>query len=312
MSVKVTKVKNMKIDPGKGKAYAYETAPDMPKAHQNCLVIGPRGSGKTVAVVNLVERMPYHRIFIISPSVASNRSVMDRLRIDPSDVYEDPDDISCLDKIKAAVEQERDDYEQFLVDSAKWKAFTNQLKKRDVSHQMFEDDILDFWDGHDFVKPVWKYGMKDGQPIKPCMALILDDCVGSGLYTRGIRKLNAFTIFHRHIGQFHGPEGGALGISLFFLVQSFRCAGGGLSKCIRNNTTSQILFKTKSSKELDEVSEECSGEVSKEDFMKLYEYAVREKHDFLFIDMSPKPEQPSGFRRNLDEYLTVDSIKPPE
>ena len=302
--IKVTKIKNLAIDPGNGTAFAYDTPEMMPKAHQNCLVVGPRGSGKTVATVNLVERMGYDRIFIISPSVASNRSVMDRLRIDPDDVYPDPN-ASALASIKRKIEGERDDLEEFEADLARWKAFMHKLKHSDDTHGMFSDDMLDFWDGREFIKPVWKYGMKDGKPRRPMLALILDDCVGSDLYTRGIRQLNAFTIFHRHLGQLHGPEGGAIGCSLYFLVQSYKCQGGGLSKCIRNNTTSLIVFRTKSEKELDEISDECSGEISKQDFIKLYNAAMVDKHSFLFIDLHRKPHHPSGFRRNLDEFLQI-------
>ena len=29
----------------------------------------------------------------------------------------------------------------------------------------------------------------------------------------------------------------------------------------------------------------------------------REKHDFLFVDLHPKPNHPSGFRRNFDEFI---------
>ena len=39
----------------------------------------------------------------------SNKELMDRLNIDPEDVFEDPDDLTCLDAIKAAIEAERDD-----------------------------------------------------------------------------------------------------------------------------------------------------------------------------------------------------------
>lgn len=304
MSVKITKIKGLAIDPGKGNAFAYETPEHMPKAHQNCLVVGPRGSGKTVATVNLVENMGYDRVFIISPSVASNKNIMDRLRIDPDDVYAQPN-AAALAHVKQKIEQIRDEYEEFLEKLERWKAFMHKLKHSDDTQTLFSDDMVDFFDGREFVKPIWKYGMKDGKARLPMLALILDDCVGSELYTRGIRQLNAFTIFHRHLGQLHGKEGGAIGCSLYFLCQCFKCSSGGISKCIRNNTTSMIIFHTKSEKELDEISDECNGEVSKQDFMKLYDTAMVDKHSFLFIDLHKKEHHPSGFRRNLDEFLTI-------
>ena len=102
------KVKNLQVIPPRGSAFGCETPPDLPKLHQACLVVGPRGAGKTTATVALVERLPFDRIFVISPSMKSNKELMDRLKIDPADVYEDPDDIECLELIKKKIEAELD------------------------------------------------------------------------------------------------------------------------------------------------------------------------------------------------------------
>ena len=81
---------------------------------------------------------------------------------------------------------------------------------------------------------------------------------------------------------------------------------GGISKCIRNNATSLIVFSSKSEKQLDEIAAECSGEVSKETFMQVYNHAIQQKHDFLFIDFFKKDSHPSMFRRNFSEYIVTD------
>ena len=67
---------------------------------------------------------------------------------------------------------------------------------------------------------------------KPHMAVLFDDVMGSLLFTKGIRKLNKMTIFHRHLGQLE--KGGRLDAPLYFLVQSYKAQAGGISKCIRN------------------------------------------------------------------------------
>ena len=77
---------DLQIKPPSGSAFGCETPPAMPKLHQACLVVGPRGSGKSTATVNLIERLPFDRIFVISPSMKSNKELMDRLKIDPEDV----------------------------------------------------------------------------------------------------------------------------------------------------------------------------------------------------------------------------------
>jgi len=41
------------------------------------------------------------------------------------------------------------------------------------------------------------------------------------------------------------------------LVQSYKSQAGGISKWIRNQATTIVLFKTKNDKELQEIQEEC-------------------------------------------------------
>ena len=102
-----------------GKAFAYETAPDLPKLHQNMLIVGARGQGKTVAAVNLLKMLQFDRIFVVSPTMKSNAEIMKALKIDPNDVHEDPDDISCIQKIKEAVQKEADELEKYRDDLRK-------------------------------------------------------------------------------------------------------------------------------------------------------------------------------------------------
>ena len=267
----------------------------MPKLHQACLVVGPRGAGKTTAVVNLIERLPFDRIFVISPSIASNKELMKRLKIDSQDIYEDPDDISCLDKIKASIEQERDDLERYQQEMKRYRQLMKVIHSESPLFKLNDQDLGDFFQNGDFQPPKHKW---NGKP--PCMCLLIDDAMGSQLYSKP-RRLNQFTIFHRHLGQL--KEGGALGCSLFFLVQSYKAVAGGISRTIRSNATSMILFANKNLKMLTEVAEELAGEVAPEVFFNVFNQAMRDKHDFLFIDLHRKPNHPSAFRRNLDTFL---------
>jgi uncharacterized membrane-anchored protein YjiN (DUF445 family) len=52
-----------------------------------------------------MERMPYDRIIVVSPSIKSNKVLMSRLKIEPEDIYENPDDTAILDEIKEKIEQ---------------------------------------------------------------------------------------------------------------------------------------------------------------------------------------------------------------
>lgn len=249
---------------------------------------------KTTALVNFIERMPYTKILCISPTMNLNKDLMKRLHIKEEDIYPDPNDITIIDKIKQKIEAMARDWDQYLADLKRWNAFQKALTNANQLFQVSDNDLLSFFHGGDFMPP--KHKEKD------CIAIFFDDCLGSALFSKGSRKLNSMVILHRYLGQL--KEGGALGASLYFLVQSYKCSNsGGITKSIRNNATTLILFHTKSQKGLDEIAEECSAEVDTDTFMKLVKEAHKEPHDFLLIDLHKKDNHPSGFRRNLDTFL---------
>jgi hypothetical protein len=301
--MKTEKLKGLDISTGKSKGFAFETDPDLPKAHQSMLFVGKRASGKTLSCVNLLEKMKYDRIFVISPSVKSNKEYMDRLNLNPDDIEDDVDDITCIDRVIAKIEQERDDLEEYWEKLARWKKFNKQLNEGYMLNDIEDDDLLELYNPitNNFDKPKHKWGGRI-----PMTAILFDDVVGSMLFTKGIRRLNKLTIYHRHIAPF-AEKGGAVGVSLYFLIQTYKAQAGGISKCIRNNTTSLVLFKSKNETELKDIQQECSGEISEEVFYKMYDYATAEPHSFLFVDFHPKEEK-YRFRKHWNELLLPDEI----
>ena len=297
--MKELKIKNFEVLPFKD-TQAIETHKHMPKMHQLCVAVGKRASGKTTFLTNLLEHLPIDRLFIISPSMKSNKGLMDRLKgmCDEIDIFDDPDDVSCLEEIKGRIEQERDDLETYWEDI---KRYNKMMKKVNSRHQFVDiddEDMLSFFTAGRFQEPKHKWGGR-----KPCVSILIDDAQGSALY-KG-RKLNQFCIYHRHIGGF--KKGGALGCSIFFAIQNYKSQSGGLSRTIRNNTTSLVVFKNKDEKEMKEISKEVNGEVDEETFNRVYDQAFdgEGEHNCLFIDLHKKKDQPSMFRRNLDTYLVL-------
>jgi hypothetical protein len=294
-----TSDKHLEVQAPKSSAFTYETAPNLPKLHQNMLIIGARGAGKSVAACHICKLLNFHRIFAISPTMRSNRDIMSKLKIDPQDVFEDPDDVTCIDSIKRAIEKEAEDLDTYREQLKRYNKMMETMKSASPITSIADDDLEMFFERNQFLPPKHKW---NGE--RPRCALLCDDCMGSNLFTKGARKLNAFVIKHRHIGQLES-EPTAIGCSCFWLLQSYLSQHGGISKTIRNNATSIILFKTKSEKALDEISLECAGEVSKEDFMSVYETAIQKDHDFLFIDFFKKASHPSMFRRNFTEFIML-------
>ena len=117
----------------------------------------------------------------------------------------------------------------------------NKLMKDIESGKYTGNDelLLQFFNDADnaFLKPTHRWNGR-----KPRIGVLIDDCMGSLLYSKP-RKLNGLATYSRHLGQL--KKGGSIGVSLFFLIQSFKAQTGGLNKVIRNQATSLILFKTK-------------------------------------------------------------------
>ena len=289
--MKTARVKNLHIIPPKSESGSYQTDTFLPKMHQVCIAVGKRASGKSTAIVNLIERLKYDYCIAVSPTMNSNKELMERLKIEHT--FEDIDDTAVIDKIKDIVKGEAEDLERYKEELKTYNKIIKDLK----DGKRLDDDILlqYFGDDNYFQKPEHRWGGE-----KPRIAVIFDDMLGSGIYSKP-RKLNGLSTYSRHVGQL--KEGGAIGVSLFFMIQSFKCQTGGLNKVIRNQCTSMCLFKTKDKQEMKDVAESVSGEINEELFTKVYDTAIIEPYDFLFIDLHKKKEHPSMFRRKLDEFI---------
>ena len=297
--MKTSKVKGLEIIPPKSESGLYTTDTFMPKMHQVCIAVGKRASGKSTAIINLIERMKFDHVIAVSPTMNSNKELMDRLNIEH--VFEDIDDPGVIDSIKDIVKKEAEDLERYKEEVKRYNKLMTDLKD---GKYMDDDLLLQFFsDEGNFIKPVHRW---NGE--KPRIAVIFDDMLGSGIYSRP-RKLNGLSTYSRHVGQL--KEGGALGVSLFFMIQSFKCQTGGLNKVIRNQCTTMLLFKTKDRQEMKDVAESVSGEIGEDIFNKVYDTAIGDgsNYPFLLIDLHKKKEHVSMFRRRLDEFIIPDNLE---
>jgi hypothetical protein len=234
--MKTAKVKGLDIIPPKSESGLYTTDTFMPKMHQVCVAVGKRASGKSTAIINLIERMKFDYCIAVSPTMNSNKELMDRLKIEHT--FEDVDDTNVIDKIKDIVKAEAEDLERYKDELKRYNKLMKDLKEG----KYLDDDLLlqFFSDENHFQKPEHRWN-----GMKPRIACIFDDMLGSGIYSRP-RKLNGLSTYSRHVGSL--KEGGAIGVSLFFMIQSFKCQVGGLNKVIRNQCTSMCFLKQKINK----------------------------------------------------------------
>ena len=286
-------VRGLDIKPPKiSSAFKYETAPHLPKLHQNCILLGARGSGKGVAMANMVKMMPFDRVLMISPTALSNKEILKDLNIADEDIF-DPDDPESVKKVREIVEFEAADLERYRYEMKMYQKFMKLLKQ---SESFIPDEMLElFYQDGDFKPPEHRW---DGR--EPIIACLIDDCQSTPLFRN--RQFQNLVIRHRHVGQF--KEGGALGLSLFICLQNYT-SQGGCPRSIRGNVTSMCIFKIKDEKQLKQVASECSGEISTDQFYDVYNQAIGdgEAHQFLFVDFNKKPSHPSMFRRYYNTYL---------
>lgn len=292
--MKTVKVQNMEIIPPKSTSGDFVTPPMCIEGHCVLLAVGKRKSGKTTACTSLVEKMGFDYVIAVSATMASNKELMTRLNIKHEF---DPDDPMVIDKIKQIVEEEAADLERAQDQLRRYNKLMSLVRSSTPLFRLPEEDLETFYQDGDFKRPSHKWNFR-----KPKIAVIFDDCLGSQVYSKP-RKLNGLATYSRHVGQL--KEGGSIGVSLFLLIQSFKCQSGGLNKVVRNQCTAMMVFRTKDAAEMEDIADSCAGEIDKATFMRIYEEAIGDGsgYPFLLVDFAKRKEHPSMFRRRLNEFI---------
>ena len=109
------------------------------------------------------------------------------------------------------------------------------------------------------------------------------------------------------MGSFENGEP-PIGMSIFIAVQNYVAPGNeGIPKSIRGNINCCAIWKTGNLKELDLLTTELSGVLPKEEILEAYNYVMNKdpnnRHNFLFVDLTPKKHHPSPYRMNYTEWI---------
>ena len=284
-------------------AFAIDTPREHISLSSIVLCVAKKQSGKTRFITNLLYQLKQagsmDRIFWISDTVSSNKKMLENLDIRPEDIIS-PNDPDAVDKIVAEIEKERDLLVEYREKMKRWKAFYKNLDLNNL--EFLTAELLEFYNPHtrQFEKPThWLNGRK------PVIGIGCDDIQSSDII--GSKKFKNMCIKIRHYGAFENGEP-PIGASLFICVQNYTCSGNeGIPKSIRGNTNCVAVWKTGNMKELDLLATELSGVIPKEDILQACDFVMsREpdnRHNFLFLDLTPKKEHPSPFRMNYDTWL---------
>lgn len=285
----------------KSSAFTIDTPSDFFNLHAVFLAIAKRGVGKTTAYSNLLRLMKVNnvldRFILVSPTYHNNKHYFEGLPLDEEkDVIEPTKNTPEI--LMEILDEEGADYDRYHEELKEYNELQRFIKNGGNIDNYDPFHILK-WSTYDDLrnvpKPTHRYNGR-----KPIITIFFDDCQGADLF-KPSSKLSNLVIKHRHLGKTN--DDGAIGCTLLFACQNYTSSSAGLPKSIRNNTTHMLVFRNKNMKELQLIAEECSGEISTEQFFNIYNRAIQNQHDFLLIDFHPKKEHPSNFRRNFNEFL---------
>jgi Cdc6-like AAA superfamily ATPase len=272
--------------------------PDCIKIPTQILYCGRRGSGKSYSCWNLLTHLKsmglLTRLFVISPTARArtNLDLWQSLDADEEDVTEDTSVDSLrrvIDECEAAGREYRR-YEELVKKHAELQMWLR--KKCDIS--AIPAELLVYADSH---PEIWEKVLDPQLEVKrPVYHVVLDDVLGLPLM-RSTLLVNLATR-HRHIGS-------GCGLSVHITAQSYTSNVGGVPRCVRNNITVLVFFKSYNDKEIEKVIEECA-ELPPEQFRRMYDLATSEPHRPLCIEISPKREE-LRYRASWNTLLLPDA-----
>ena len=280
----------------KKSAFSIETPPDQLRLHQLICICAPRGCGKMIQGSSWFQGLKRQgcmdRIFIMSPTIESNREMLSPLGILPEDEYHNGERESIEDIIRKG-DEEMDEWEEYQEAVLLYQL----LNDPNVDINRIKPELLlkALEKGYFNKKPESKYGHR------PVLGLIVDDLQGSNIYSTAPKNpfINML-LRHRHLFR-------SLGLTVCMMCQTYGGAGG-VPRIVRQNITSLLLGPQKNEKVIEQIAEEVGGQIDHDIFMKAYQMGThndhpdKPNHNFLLIDFHPKSPD-KMFRRNLDTYI---------
>ena len=300
--MKVKKLNVYNEEPDKGVSNEYATQPDA--FRQPCLwyISAVRNSGKSYLCSKFLAQAKrdktFDKVYMITPSFASNRAYFGKYVNEEEDVYEPTKDSIC--KVIKRVEADRDAWEEYVEKLKRYKEFKKEIKHRSLANYA-DDELLYHYESGHMEKPTYEYK----EPVKS--VLILDDCLGSPaiLQSSGLGRIASL---NRHIAPLKEEYNGrsACGLAVIVLSQSYRMQNGP-ARLLRENLSLFTLFKNKQEKQMEVIKEELGSVIDVELFIKAYDHATKEKYGSLTLDFNPKCPSKT-FRKNLNECIVFDEL----
>ena len=286
------------------------------KMYMTSLFIGAPRSGKTTSAIQLADYLQNNKliteIFLLSPTVESNKAAFKCLNIPDENMF---DDLERSNEILTSIENNA----KYNVEQ--WKLMKEQMtekqynktyariyklhklqQKYDIQNNEFQIKFSDNYDDDD------EYKMSDEDfemlidnnfekepyyyQYGPSYLIILDDILGSNVISKKTNnKLNKIIANHRHSH-----------LNIFILTQYYRA----IPKSIRSNVKQFFLWKIQDIIQMKIFYDEIANNFfnSFDEFKYVFINITSEPHNFLCIDQDPKNDNlkiRSGFNGIISE-----------
>jgi hypothetical protein len=261
---------------------------NLPLNYSVQLYVASRGMGKTYRFCLLQKLYEINkmyqgnkevsqRIFLISPTADANECFQSLKWLAEEDIYKSYSD-EILQNILDDIEEEQNNTRDYLEQKVVWNKFIRV--KTNVEKMDYEELFI-------LEKLNYEPPVECRYPNGCVNTLAVDDCIGTSAYKSTGKSLLTNTVLrNRHK---------CLNIALF--TQALKC----IPRSIRSNCSVFILFKTASiATIIDDLYQEISAYISINDFTRIFEFATKEPHDCLTIDLSQKENK---FKINFDKIL---------
>jgi len=219
------------------------------------------------------------RVVVMSPTFGANPVFSSLKHLSEADVITDYSDETLVDLLED-IKKEHEATQEYKMQQQIFEKF---LKSRDIDKMTEEELIhLELMDYREPEPPRYPNGA--------VTFLVLDDLIGSSAFrATGKSELTNLVLRNRH-----------LGVNILIATQSLK----SIPKAIRLNASLFVLYRfANRDVVLEDLYEEVSGLVTKEQFAALYSHATQEDHDALVIDQSqPKLDR---IRKNFDVALSL-------
>lgn len=326
----MSRLKVVPIKEPKGSDHPDPISPVLPTHEFSMLIIAPRGSGKTTLILNFLSEFYkgyFHSIKVFSPTMngdakwetikrmkgilAKNKhleelegphtggaggnsdddddeeqepNALHRYSYETSwhglfaSMHSKPPAIGDTSQVQRAAKRQK----------ASDKKFTGKIPSKDFYSEYDEDTLQEIMNtSMAQIMRFKKLGKTKHHADR--QLLIFDDCVGSNLFAN--KKVNPFRRLNTTLRHYS--------TSVIMVSQGYK----EIPKTVRINASVVILYEIANQAELESIYEENTVGLTREKWMKVYQYCTSEPFNFMYINYKlPKTER---VMRNFDEPIPL-------